>query len=425
MNYQETLDYLFLKLPMFQRVGDQAFKKDLGNTLRLLAHLGNPQNEFKSIHLAGTNGKGSTTHILASVLQESGLKVACYTSPHYKDFRERIKINGQLVSEAYVIDFVSRIKEMIEEIQPSFFEITVAMAFDYFAKEKVDVAIIETGMGGRFDSTNVITPLLSIITNISFDHQQFLGDTLAKIAFEKAGIIKKEVPIIIGEFQEEIEEVFTNKAMEMDSSLFYAHELFEIADFDSSFEGSTFATFFGKRKIFYTTDLAGSFQRKNMQTAMAAIVLLKEEFELSDIAIRKGLENIRTNTYFLGRCMKLHEKPLVLVDSAHNEAGIQELKTIIESVSYHHLHFVYGTVADKDLAKVIPLLPSAATYYFCKADIPRGMDASKLSEDAQLLGLKGSYYTSVQEAYQSALKAALPEDLVIVSGSIFVVAEVI
>ena len=410
---------------MFQRIGDQAFKKDLTNTLRLLESLGNPHKALKCIHLAGTNGKGSLTHILASVLQESGLKVACYTSPHYKDFRERIKINGQLVSEDYVIDFVSRIQDMIEEIQPSFFEITVAMAFDYFAKEKVDIAVIETGMGGRFDSTNVITPLLSIITNISYDHQQFLGDTLPLIAFEKAGIIKEDVPVIIGEYQQEIEEVFTNKAMQMNSSLFYAHELFEIADYTSSFEGSSFTTFFGKRKIFYSTDLAGSFQKKNLQTAMAALVLLKEEFNLTDEIIRKGLENIRSNTYFLGRCMKLQDNPLVIVDSAHNEAGIHELKAIIASIRYKTLHFVYGTVLDKNLSKLIPLLPSDARYYFCKADIPRGMNAQKLSADLQSLGLVGQHYSSVQEAYQSALKAASKEDLVIVSGSIFVVAEVI
>jgi dihydrofolate synthase / folylpolyglutamate synthase len=410
---------------MFQRIGDQAFKKDLTNTLRLLESLGNPHKALKCIHLAGTNGKGSLTHILASVLQESGLKVACYTSPHYKDFRERIKINGQLVSEDYVIDFVSRIQDMIEEIQPSFFEITIAMAFDYFAKEKVDIAVIETGMGGRFDSTNVITPLLSIITNISYDHQQFLGDTLPLIAFEKAGIIKEDVPVIIGEYQQEIEEVFTNKAMQMNSSLFYAHELFEIADYTSSFEGSSFTTFFGKRKIFYSTDLAGSFQKKNLQTAMAALVLLKEEFNLTDEIIRKGLENIRSNTYFLGRCMKLQDNPLVIVDSAHNEAGIHELKAIIASIRYKTLHFVYGTVLDKNLSKLIPLLPSDARYYFCKADIPRGMNAQKLSADLQSLGLVGQHYSSVQEAYQSALKAASKEDLVIVSGSIFVVAEVI
>ena len=425
MNYQETLDYLFLKLPMFQRVGDQAFKKDLGNTLRLLEALGNPHKTFKSIHLAGTNGKGSLTHILASVLQESGLKVACYTSPHYKDFRERIKINGTLVSEEYVINFVERIKEHIETIQPSFFEITVAMAFDYFAKEAVDVAIIETGMGGRFDSTNVITPLLSIITNISLDHQQFLGDTLDKIAFEKAGIIKEEVPVIIGEYQEETAAVFQDKAMETHSSLFYAYELFEIADFESSFEGSRFSTFFGKRKIYYSTDLAGNFQKKNLQTAMAALMILKEFFEISDEHIRKGLENIRSNTYFLGRCMKLQEQALVVVDSAHNEAGIKELQQIIQSISYKQLHFVYGTVADKDLSKVIPLLPKEAKYYFCKADIPRGMNAEQLSKDAQALGLQGQHYPSVKEAYASALAATNPDDLIIVSGSIFVVAEVL
>jgi dihydrofolate synthase/folylpolyglutamate synthase len=410
---------------MFQRVGDHAFKKDLTNTLLLLEALGDPHKSFKTIHLAGTNGKGSITHILASVLQESGLKVACYTSPHYNDFRERIKINGLLVSESFVIDFVSKVTPLIERIKPSFFEITVAMAFDYFAQEKVDVAVIETGMGGRFDSTNVITPLLSVISNISYDHQQFLGDTLEKIAFEKAGIIKDEVPVVIGEFQNVTDQVFLDKAMTMNSSLFYAHELFEIADFDSSFEGSTFTTFFGKRKIHYSTDLAGSFQKKNLQTAMASLVLLKESFKITDEAVRLGLENIRSNTFFLGRCMKLQNEPLAIADSAHNEAGIRELKVIIASVKYSQLHFVYGTVADKDLSQILPMLPKEAQYYFCKADIPRGMDAKKLSFEARNFGLSGTHYSSVKNAYQNALDAASPSDLIIVSGSIFVVAELI
>ncbi len=425
MTYQETLDYLFAKLPMFQRVGDKAFKKDLSNTIALLEALGNPHKQFKSIHIAGTNGKGSVTHILAAVLQSSGYKVACYTSPHYVDFRERIKINGQLADEAFVIDFVARIKELIESIQPSFFEITVAMAFDYFAQQKVDVAVIETGMGGRFDSTNVITPLLSIITNISLDHQQFLGDTIPQIAFEKAGIIKTDVPVLIGEQQEETASVFLDKALECNSNLFYANELFEIADFESSFNGSSFTTFFGKRKLHYSTDLSGQFQQKNIQTALAALLLLSGEFEISESAKREGLENVRTSTHFLGRNMLLQDSPLAIADSAHNEAGIKELNKLLAELSFDKLHFVYGTVSDKDLTKVIPLLPQNATYYFCKANIPRGMDAHKLAEDANKLGLEGKAYQSVKEAYQEALNQAKANDLVIVSGSIFVVAEVI
>ena len=425
MTYQETLDYLFAKLPMFQRVGDKAFKKDLSNTIALLEALGNPHKQFKSIHIAGTNGKGSVTHILAAVLQSYGYKVACYTSPHYVDFRERIKINGQLADEAFVIDFVARTKELIESIQPSFFEITVAMAFDYFAQQKVDLAVIETGMGGRFDSTNVITPLLSIITNISLDHQQFLGDTIPQIAFEKAGIIKTDVPVLIGEQQEETASVFLDKALECNSNLFYANELFEIADFESSFNGSSFTTFFGKRKLHYSTDLSGQFQQKNIQTALAALLLLSGEFEISESAKREGLENVRTSTHFLGRNMLLQDSPLAIADSAHNEAGIKELNKLLAELSFDKLHFVYGTVSDKDLTKVIPLLPQNATYYFCKANIPRGMDAHKLAEDANKLGLEGKAYQSVKEAYQEALNQAKANDLVIVSGSIFVVAEVI
>lgn len=424
MNYKETLDYLFAKLPMFQRIGDQAFKKDLSNTLALLEALGNPHKQFRSIHIAGTNGKGSVTHILASILQAADYKVACYTSPHYIDFRERIKINGELVSESFVIDFVERIKPSIEKIKPSFFEITVAMAFDYFAKQAIDIAVIETGMGGRFDSTNVLTPLLSIITNISYDHQQFLGDTLEKIAFEKAGIIKPEVPVIIGEYQKETAPVFLEKALSVDANLFYAKELFEIIDFETSIEGSAFTTYFGKRKLHYSSDLSGNFQQKNIQTALAALVLMSDSFEIPDDAKRKGLENVRISTYFLGRNMKLQDSPLAIADSAHNEAGIQELREMLVKIEYEKLHFVYGTVSDKDLSKVIPLLPQDATYYFCKANIPRGMDALKLAQEASALGLTGKAYGSVKEAYEQALNNAKTNDLVMVSGSIFVVAEV-
>lgn len=425
MNYSETLDYLFEKLPMFQRIGDRAFKKDLSNTISLLNALGNPHKSFKSIHIAGTNGKGSVTHILASILQEAGYKVACYTSPHYKDFRERIKINGHFVSEEYVVDFVAQHQALIEKIEPSFFEITVAMAFDYFAQQDIDVAVIETGMGGRFDSTNVLTPLLSIITNISYDHQQFLGDTLEKIAFEKAGIIKPEIPILIGEYQEVIHEVYTKKAMECNTSLFYAKELFEITDYESTYEGSTFTSYYGKRKIHYATDLSGDFQRKNIQTALASTLLLREEFEIDDAAKRRGLESVRSNTYFLGRSMKLQDQPVVIADSAHNEAGIKELIAMIEGIDFEQVHFVYGTVSDKDLTKVFPLLPKQAKYYFCKADIPRGMNAEKLSQSARAFGLKGHSFESVEKAYSAALAQANPNDLVLISGSIFVVAEVL
>ena len=410
---------------MFQRLGDQAFKKDLTNTLALLSALGNPHNLFKTIHIAGTNGKGSVTHILASILQEEGYKVACYTSPHYKDFRERIKINGLVIEEDYVVSFVENNRELIEHIQPSFFEITVVMAFDYFAQQGIDVALIETGMGGRFDSTNVLTPLLSIITNISFDHQQFLGDTLAKIAFEKAGIIKEKVPVLIGEYQEETNAVFVKHAAAFNSKLKYAQDLLKIQDFVSSYEGSSLTAFYGKSKYYYTTDLSGNFQKKNIQTALAALLILGNLFKVSEKAKRNGLLKVRDNTMFIGRCMRIREKPLVILDSAHNEAGIQELNQLLNSTPFNNLHFVFGTVSDKDLNKILPLLPLRAQYYFCKADITRGMDPKKLYTEAASYGLKGAIFSTVAAAYNHAIAQADDQDLIVISGSIFVVAEIL
>ena len=425
MNYQETLDFLYEQLPMFQRVGDQAYKKDLSNTLALLESIGNPHHSLRSIHIAGTNGKGSVTHILAAVLQETGLRVACYTSPHYKDFRERIKINGELIPEPFIVEFVSKNLQSIQKIQPSFFEITVVMAFAYFAEAGVDVAVIETGMGGRLDSTNVITPLLSIITNISFDHQQFLGDTLAKIAFEKAGIIKPSIPVLIGELQSETHPVFIKRAHEDKSDLYYAKDLVTIQDFTSSFSGSSFKLVFEDKILELKTDLSGEYQEKNIRTALAAIELLRDQFSIDDRVIINGLQSVRTKTYFLGRSMQLNEKPLVVLESAHNEAGIKELNETLGKTEYNKLHFVYGTVADKDLSQVFSLLPVDASYYFCQANIPRAMPSNLLIEKARLYGLQGSNYPSVELAYRAALQQASQDDMVLVSGSIFVVAELL
>ncbi|MDA8980321.1 bifunctional folylpolyglutamate synthase/dihydrofolate synthase [Chitinophagales bacterium] len=425
MNYQETLDFLYEQLPMFQRVGDQAYKKDLSNTLALLESIGNPHHSLRSIHIAGTNGKGSVTHILAAVLQETGLRVACYTSPHYKDFRERIKINGELIPESFIVEFVSKNLQSIQKIQPSFFEITVVMAFAYFAEAGVDVAVIETGMGGRLDSTNVINPLLSIITNISFDHQQFLGDTLAKIAFEKAGIIKPSIPVLIGELQSETHPVFIKRAHEDKSDLNYAKDLVAIQDFTSSFSGSSFRLVFEDKILDLKTDLSGEYQEKNIRTALAAIELLRDQFSIDDRVIINGLQSVRTKTYFLGRSMQLNEKPLVVLESAHNEAGIKELTKTLGKTEYNKLHFVYGTVADKDLSQVFPLLPVDASYYFCQANIPRAMPSNLLIEKARLYGLQGSNYPSVELAYRAALQQASQDDMVLVSGSIFVVAELL
>ncbi|MCB9227044.1 MAG: bifunctional folylpolyglutamate synthase/dihydrofolate synthase [Chitinophagales bacterium] len=424
-NYPETLDYIFSKLPMFQRVGDKAFKKDLTNIIALLKTLDNPHNYFKTIHIAGTNGKGSTTHIIASILQESGLKVACYTSPHYIDFRERIKINGIYISEQFVVDFINKIEPLIDEIKPSFFEITVAMAFQYFKEQKVDVAVVETGLGGRLDSTNIITPLLSVITNISFDHTNMLGNTLAEIAKEKAGIIKPNIPVVIGEYQEEIENVFRNKAKECNSQLYYAKEIVELYNFNSNFEGSTFETYFNKQKMVYTTDLYGNYQKKNIQTALASIFLLKKDFNITQNNIKDGLREVRKNTTFMGRNTILATVPKILADSAHNKAGIENLLETIKQISYQNLHVVYGTVADKDISAVLEKLPKKASYYFCKANIPRGLDAIELKNKAQQFNLLGENYKSVFLAFKQAKENAEKEDLILITGSIFVVAEVL
>lgn len=423
--YQEVLDYLFEQLPMFQRIGAAAFKKDLTNTIALCKALNNPEKKFKSIHIAGTNGKGSVTHIIAAILQAAGYKVGCYTSPHYKDFRERIKINGQLIPEQSVVEFVNQNIELIKNIKPSFFEITVAMAFDYFANENVDIAVIETGMGGNFDSTNVIIPELSIITNISYDHQQFLGNTLPEIAGEKAGIIKQNVPIIIGENQPEIEHVFRNKAKKTNSKIYYSEEICTTSSFFPSGSLNTFRLISKDLQDLLLTDLMGDYQLKNLQTALAAILLLKDKYKISDGDMRQGLVSIREKTYFLGRCMTLSTNPTCLADSAHNEAGINELISIINNFKYQKLHFVYGTVADKDLSKIFPLLPKDATYYLCKPNIPRGMEVEILLEKMQENNFDASAFNSVTEAFKAAKLNADIDDLIVVSGSIFVVAEVI
>ncbi len=431
--YQETLDYLFSQLPMYQRVGDSAMKKNLDNILALCEALGNPQNKFKSIHIAGTNGKGSVTHILAAVLKQAGYKVACYTSPHYLDFRERIKIlstkeNITLIPEQNVIDFVAENKAILESIKPSFFEMTVAMAFDCFAKEKVDIAIIETGLGGRLDSTNIITPLLSIITNISKDHTQFLGETLPEIAFEKAGIIKKNTPIIIGKKQKETTAVFKQKAKETESNLMFAKDILNIKDFKTKMgKKSSFTTNFKGRKIDFKTDLFGDFQKENLRTALSSLIYLKKKkrinFETKDL--EKALKNIQTETYFLGRNTIISKSPLTIADSAHNVAGISTLVKQINELKYNKLHFVYGTVSDKDVATIFTLLPKDAQYYFCKPNIIRGMEAEKLKTFGDQFLFNYNTYSSVKEALKVAQNSAKTNDLIIVSGSIFVVAEVL
>ena len=422
MNYSEAVNYLLEQLPMFQRVGAAAYRADLGNITALCDILGNPQKHTKFIHIAGTNGKGSVTHIIASILQAQGYKVGVFVSPHYRDYRERIKINGKLISRPFITKFVSDNQEKFRSVNASFFEITTAMAFEYFKQKKVDYAVIETGMGGRLDSTNIITPLLSVITNISYDHTQFLGDTLPKIAAEKAGIIKADIPIVIGETHTETKDVFINKASACHSPIVFADKTIKLTDFKSDISGISFS--FAKKQ--YKSDLSGDYQKKNICTALAAIKALQSQgIPIKETAIKNGLRSIKESTYFIGRWMIIGKKPMVIFDSAHNEGGIKELVSQIKKLSFEQLHFVYGTVADKDITHILSLLPSKAIYYFCKPDIPRGKDVNDLSKEAIAQKLKGSSYPSVKKAYKAALTQAKKNDLVLVSGSIFVVAEVL
>lgn len=427
--YQETLTYLYRQLPMFQRVGSAAFKKDLTNIIALCEALGQPHQKFPSIHIAGTNGKGSTTHLLGAMLQASGLKVGLYTSPHYKDFRERIKINGKLISKQTIIEFVGKHKDLFERIQPSFFEITVALAFDYFARQKVDVAIIETGLGGRLDSTNIITPLLSVITNISFDHQQFLGDTLPLIASEKAGIIKQNVPVVIGETQKETKAVFIETAKKKNAPIVFADKNVMVVEKDNR---AYHTLYFVKGRIFnfdnLIVNLMGSYQQKNIATALQAVATLNKNTAFPTItekAVEEGLFNLKSLTYFIGRWQKLGEQPTVICDSGHNQAGVEQILQQLGKIKYQNLHFVLGMVNDKDIGKILKLLPKTARYYFVKADIPRGLDAKILQEKAIQFGLEGRRYSSVKNGLKAAKRWATSEDLIFVGGSTFVVAEVV
>ena len=402
MTYKKTIDWMFSQLPMYQRQGKAAFKKDLTNIIDFCNTLENPQYKFKSIHVGGTNGKGSTSHILSSVLQEAGYTVGLYTSPHLKNFTERIRINGEEVSQPFVVDFISKHKNFLESKQLSFFEMTVGMAFEYFATQRVDIAIIEVGLGGRLDSTNIINPEVSVITNIGYDHTQFLGDTLKEIAFEKAGIIKNNTPVVIGEDQDEVMDVFLKKASEMNADIHFSSD----------------------KKHEYTTDLLGSYQRKNIKTALQTLEVLKG-FTILKTHIREGLLNVVKNTNFKGRWQILKEIPKVICDTAHNKEGLQIVLDQLANQSFKNLHIVLGVVNDKKLEELLPLFPKHANYYFCKPDIPRGLDKHELQLKANLFGLLGSTYESVNEAYLQAVSNADKEDLVFVGGSTFVVAEVV
>ena len=428
MTYKETLDWMFNKLPMYQRIGAAAYKANLNNTIQLLQLLDNPHHNFKSVHVAGTNGKGSTSHMLASVFQEAGYKTGLYTSPHLIDFRERIRINGEMIPEENVVQFIDTYKAKFEAMELSFFEMTVGMAFDYFSKEKIDIAIVEVGMGGRLDSTNLITPELSIITNIDFDHMKFLGDTRAKIAYEKAGIIKPNIPVVIGETHPETEQVFIDKAKECNSPIYFADQVF---DCDKIHIESNTAQQFDvwKNSELYLEaleiPLMGYYQQKNLTTVICALDLLRDKFSLTEDQIRDGIGKVISNTHLMGRWQILNSDPLTIADTGHNVAGITEVVQQLAQMNYNKLHFVLGMVNDKDIESVLQLLPRNADYYFCKADIPRGLDANILAKKAFDMGLRGMVYESVNHAYRSAVNNARFGDVVFVGGSNFTVAEVV
>lgn len=425
--YEQTIAYLFEMLPMFQRIGPMAFKKDLTNILALSESIGNPHLSFPTIHIAGTNGKGSTAHMMSAVLQAKGLKVGLYTSPHYRDFRERIKINGQFISEEEVISFVENHKHLFEKIEPSFFEITVAMAFLYFKREKVDIAVIETGLGGRLDSTNIITPILSVITNISFDHEQFLGNTLPLIASEKAGIIKENIPVVIGEYHTETAPVFLEKAKEKNAPIVFADQHFKVELKKGEINSSTYAVFRDGNLILNNleTELTGEYQYLNIQTVLQSLECLPKQWIPSEQELRYGLANLKKLTTFFGRWQVIQEHPLVLCDSAHNHAGIEKVVSQLDRIPYRNLLFVLGMVKDKDISKILALLPKYARYFFTKPDVPRGLDEQLLQEKAAAFGLTGETYSTVAEALEAAKLQAGPNDLIFVGGSTFVVAEIV
>ena len=403
MTYQQTLNWMFAQLPMYQKQGKSALNAKLDKILQFSEHLGYPEKKFKSIHVAGTNGKGSSSHMLASILQEAGYNVGLYTSPHLKDFRERIRINGTTVSKTFVINFIANNRSFFEDHQLSFFEMTVGMAFDYFKKHMVDIAIIEVGLGGRLDSTNIIFPEVSLITNIGLDHTDILGDTLKKIAFEKAGIIKENVPVVISERQKETTETFLEVAHSKNAKLVFADDLV---------------------KVEYETDLLGAYQLKNIKGVVASLKLL-EEFLIQEEHISDGLRNVVQNTGLLGRWQILGTKPTIVCDTAHNKEGILLVLEQVAKQNFNHLRVVLGFVKDKNLDTLLPLFPKDATYYFCKPDIQRGLNAMVLEKEAANFGLKGLVYKSVAEAQNAAVREASASDFIFIGGSNFTVAEVV
>ncbi|HEY0272698.1 MAG TPA: folylpolyglutamate synthase/dihydrofolate synthase family protein [Chitinophaga sp.] len=427
MDYQQTMDFLYHQLPVFTKQGASAIRKGLHNTLALCTALGNPEKKFKSVHIAGTNGKGSTSHMLAAVFQEAGYKTGLYTSPHLKDFRERIRVNGSMVEPSFVVDLVAQLQPTLQALQPSFFEVTVAMAFAYFAQQAVDIAIIEVGLGGRLDSTNVITPELSLITNISYDHMQLLGNTLPEIAAEKAGIIKPGVPVVISETQTEVEAVFRDTATAQHAPLYYADQVFLVQD-------SQLAANHLQLSILHTPtdharridlDLGGQYQEKNVLGVLMAVKVLQQQgWHLPEDSVHKALSHVKHLTGLHGRWEVIQQHPLTVLDVGHNEAGITEIVQQLGRQVYNQLHIVIGFVKDKDIEKVLSLLPKTAHYYFCQAPIERALEADVLARMALHHGLLGHTFANVQLAYHAAQQAARAEDMVLVCGSFFIVGEI-
>jgi dihydrofolate synthase/folylpolyglutamate synthase len=433
MNYNQTIDYLFAQLPMYSRIGAAAYKEDLHNSIALCNALNNPQTKFKSIHIAGTNGKGSTSHMLAAILQQAGYKTGLYTSPHLKDFRERIKINGQMINKDFVVDFVARTQAVSEQIQPSFFELTMAMAFDYFAGKEADIAVIETGLGGRLDSTNIITPILSIITNIGYDHMNILGDTLELIAGEKAGIIKPGVPVIIGEWLPETKPVFESKAHECKAPIYFAQEKYIAADIVVAAQTLQCSVTDKDNQVKenFTLDLNGIYQAKNLCTVLSAEGILPElGFDVTNKAEKYALANTKLLTGLHGRWDVIAQNPMLVLDVAHNEDGVKQVLEQIKWISKNDttlkrtIHFILGMVKDKEASKVLSLLPSTARYYFTNAHIPRALPAGELQAKAAAASLTGNCFDDVNDAIHNAKNAAGKDDIIIVCGSVFLVGEV-
>ena len=428
MTYPQTLDYLFSKLPMYQRIGAAAYKADLNNTLAICKALGNPEKKIKFVHVAGTNGKGSSSHMLAAILQQAGYKTGLYTSPHLVDFRERIKINGKMIPKTEVVKFVEDFKTIFEKIEPSFFEWTVGLAFHYFAQQQVDVVVLEVGLGGRLDSTNVITPVACLITNIGYDHMNLLGDTLPKIAAEKAGIIKTKIPVVISQTQLDVISVFNETAKQLKAPIEFADKNYKLISslYNKAFLSITLLHKKTNTTHLYNLDLQGSYQVKNVMGVLNTTEILKQKgFIIEETDIKNALSQVQKLTGLHGRWQIIQEKPLVIADTGHNEDGIKEVLDNLKRYTYKTLHFVLGVVNDKDISKILKLLPKDATYYFCKASIPRALDENELATLAKKNGLNGSTFKTVPEALQKAIKQAKVNDLVFVGGSTFTVADIL